>query len=208
LTAAVPPATTSHHRFCVPERPIAKQRQYPRWRRHSPPEKTSQGVQADWCGQGRRLPLVSPRTLLDCRRTPLTPPMAPSGGARMGWTAADLCFPHGNGRRDCVVKVGRGYREGGGGSWDPPPPPDERSERHRSAARVGTPTDTIPDHKRTTPDTNLGLSSANHGKSQGGGDEVVATPWTGSGTTMGAWGKLAEIDTRSTGQAWRRRSGI
>jgi hypothetical protein len=61
LTAAVPPATTSHHRFCVPERPIAKQRQYPRWRRHSPPEKTSQGVQADWCGQGRRPPLVSPR---------------------------------------------------------------------------------------------------------------------------------------------------
>jgi hypothetical protein len=61
LTAAVPPATTSHHRFCVPERPIAKQRQYPRWRRHSPPEKTSQGVQADWCGQGRSPPLVSPR---------------------------------------------------------------------------------------------------------------------------------------------------
>jgi hypothetical protein len=72
LTAAVPPATTSHHRFCVRERPIAKQRQYPRWRKHSPPEKTSQGVQADWCGQGRRPPLVSPR---------LTPPSILSGGA-------------------------------------------------------------------------------------------------------------------------------
>jgi hypothetical protein len=51
-------------------------------------------------------------------------------------------------------------------------------------------------------------SSAIHGESQGGGDEVVATPWTGSGTTTSAWGKLAEIDARSTGQAWRRRSGI
>jgi hypothetical protein len=34
------------------------------------------------------------------------------------------------------------------------------------------------------------------------------TPWTGSGTTTSAWGKLVEIDARSTGQAWRRRSGI
>jgi hypothetical protein len=51
-------------------------------------------------------------------------------------------------------------------------------------------------------------SSAIHGESQGGGDEVVATPWTGSGTTTGAWGKLAGIYTRSTGQACRRRSGI
>jgi hypothetical protein len=51
-------------------------------------------------------------------------------------------------------------------------------------------------------------SSAIHGKSQGGGDEVVATPWTGSGTTTSAWGKLAGIYARSTGQACRRRSGI
>jgi hypothetical protein len=37
-------------------------------------------------------PIASSRTLLGCRRTPLTPSMAPSGGARMGWMAADL--PH------------------------------------------------------------------------------------------------------------------